>query len=254
MIERVIEQRRRDLGGGMEVGRVLPFAKRRMVGPYIFFDHIGPLDLPPGVDRSVDVRPHPHIGLSTVSYLFAGEIMHRDSLGYAQAVRPWEVNWMTAGRGITQSEGLEHARAHGDHVHGIQAWSRCRPNMKSWPPAFHTRPAATCRSGTQSIGQRIRAEHLPLPTAENPHPAPFLTAETCPACPADGRHRACAGLLHQPTPTDTHRTPNMPTGLLPTPRKHLLLAGSLALAWIVALGNHVGMDATGVPTFTGDPR
>ncbi len=104
MIEMIIEQRRRSLGGGLDVGRVLPFAKRPMVGPYVFFDHIGPLDLPPGVDRSVDVRPHPHIGLSTVTYLFAGEAMHRDSLGYAHAIRPREVNWMTAGRGITHSE------------------------------------------------------------------------------------------------------------------------------------------------------
>jgi redox-sensitive bicupin YhaK (pirin superfamily) len=122
MIERVIEQRRRSLGGGLEIGRVLPFAKHRMVGPYIFFDHIGPLDLAPGVDRSVDVRPHPHVGLSTVTYLFAGEVMHRDSLGHAQAIRPREVNWMTAGSGITHSERFERARAQGDHLHGIQAW------------------------------------------------------------------------------------------------------------------------------------
>ena len=80
---------------------MLPFAKRRRVGPYIFFDHIGPLDLAPGVDRSVDVRPHPHIGLSTVTSLFAGEIMHRDSRVYAQTIRPREVNWMSAGSGIT---------------------------------------------------------------------------------------------------------------------------------------------------------
>ena len=80
MIELVIDQRRRDLGG-FEVGRVLPFPGRRMVGPFIFFDHMGPIDFPPGIPRTVDVRPHPHIGLSTVTYLFDGEIMHRDSLG-----------------------------------------------------------------------------------------------------------------------------------------------------------------------------
>jgi redox-sensitive bicupin YhaK (pirin superfamily) len=123
MIELVIEQRRHSLGGGLHVGRVLPFAKHRMVGPYVFFDHMGPLDLASGVDRSVDVRSHPHIGLSTVTYLFSGEIMHRDSLGYAQAIRPREVNWMTAGRGITHSERFERARAQGDHLHGIQAWA-----------------------------------------------------------------------------------------------------------------------------------
>ena len=101
MVEPIIEQRRRSLAGGMEVGRVLTFDQRRRVGPYIFFDHIRPLDLAPGVDRSVDVRPPPHIGLSTVTCLFAGEIMHRDSRVYAQTIRPREVNWMSAGSGIT---------------------------------------------------------------------------------------------------------------------------------------------------------
>jgi redox-sensitive bicupin YhaK (pirin superfamily) len=136
MIELVIEQRRRNLGGGLEVGRVLPFAKRQMVGPYIFFDHMGPLDLVPGVDRSVDVRPHPHIGLSTVTYLFSGEVMHRDSLGYAQAIRPREVNWMTAGRGITHSERFERARAQGDHLHGIQAWVALPTEYEEVAPSF----------------------------------------------------------------------------------------------------------------------
>lgn len=136
MIEMVIEQRRRHLGGGFEIGRVLPSAKRRMVGPFTFFDHIGPLDIVAGVDRSVDVRPHPHIGLSTVTYLFAGEMMHRDSLGYEQAVRPQEVNWMTAGRGITHSERLERARAQGDHLHGIQAWVALPTEMEEIAPSF----------------------------------------------------------------------------------------------------------------------
>ncbi|MET0362879.1 MAG: pirin family protein [Sphingobium sp.] len=136
MIEMVIEQRRKSLGGGVEVGRVLPFSKRRMVGPFIFFDHIGPIDLPARVDRTVDVRPHPHIGLSTVSYLFAGEIMHRDSLGYEQAIRPQEVNWMTAGRGITHSERFERARAEGDRIHGIQAWVALPDGQEEVAPSF----------------------------------------------------------------------------------------------------------------------
>ncbi|MEN3952024.1 pirin family protein [Iodidimonas sp. SYSU 1G8] len=136
MIEMVIEQRRRDLGGGLAVGRVLPFMRRRMVGPFIFFDHMGPMDLAPGIDRTVDVRPHPHIGLSTVTYLFAGEIMHRDSLGYAQPVRPKQVNWMTAGSGITHSERFERARAEGDHVHGIQAWVALPEGMEETSPSF----------------------------------------------------------------------------------------------------------------------
>ena len=136
MIEMIIEQRRRNLGGGMDVGRVLPFAKRRMVGPFIFFDHMGPLDLAAGVDRSVDVRPHPHIGLSTVTYLFSGEVMHRDSLGYEMPVRPHEVNWMTAGRGITHSERFEKARAEGDHLHGIQAWVALPTADEETAPSF----------------------------------------------------------------------------------------------------------------------
>jgi redox-sensitive bicupin YhaK (pirin superfamily) len=121
MIELVIDRRQRDLGG-FEVGRVLPFAKRHMVGPFIFFDHIGPAEFAKGLARSADVRPHPHIGLATVTYLFDGEIMHRDSVGSEQPIRPAEVNWMTAGRGITHSERFEKARARGDRVHGIQAW------------------------------------------------------------------------------------------------------------------------------------
>src|ERR1700761_7065362 len=135
MIELVIDQRRKDLGG-FEVGRVLPFAKRRMVGPFVFFDHMGPADFPAGIGKNVDVRPHPHIGLSTVTYLFDGEIMHRDSVGSAQAIQPGEVNWMTAGRGITHSERFEKARAQGDRLHGIQAWVALPEADEEIEPAF----------------------------------------------------------------------------------------------------------------------
>ena len=135
MLEMVIRQRRKDLGG-FEVGRVLPFAKRRMVGPFVFFDHMGPVDFPPGIPRSVDVRPHPHIGLCTVTYLFDGEITHRDSLGFEQAIRPGEVNWMTAGRGITHSERFERARAEGGRLHGIQAWVALPVESEEVAPAF----------------------------------------------------------------------------------------------------------------------
>jgi redox-sensitive bicupin YhaK (pirin superfamily) len=121
MLERVIDQRRRDLGG-FEVGRVLPFGTHKMVGPFIFFDHIGPADFAAGFPKTADVRPHPHIGLSTVTYLFEGEIMHRDSVGSQEAIQPGEVNWMTAGRGITHSERFEKLRAEGGSLHGIQSW------------------------------------------------------------------------------------------------------------------------------------
>jgi redox-sensitive bicupin YhaK (pirin superfamily) len=141
MIELVIDQRRRDLGG-FEVGRVLPAAQRRMVGPFVFFDHMGPVDFPAGIPRTVDVRPHPHIGLSTVTYLFSGELMHRDSVGSEQAIRSGEVNWMTAGRGITHSERFEKARAQGDHMDGIQSWVALPEEDEETEPAFaHHGPA-----------------------------------------------------------------------------------------------------------------
>ena len=135
MLEFVLEQRRRDLGG-FEVGRVLPSAQRRMVGPFIFFDHMGPVDFAPGIPRSVDVRPHPHIGLATVTYLFEGEIMHRDSVASEQPIRPGEVNWMTAGAGITHSERFERARAEGGPMHGIQAWVALPQGQEEIAPAF----------------------------------------------------------------------------------------------------------------------
>ena len=135
MIDLVINSRPRSLGG-FDVNRLLPFAQRRMVGPFVFFDHMGPVDFAPGIPRDVDVRPHPHIGLSTVTYLFAGEIMHRDSLASQQAIRPGEVNWMTAGRGITHSERFERARAEGGSAHGIQAWVALPLGHEETDPAF----------------------------------------------------------------------------------------------------------------------
>jgi redox-sensitive bicupin YhaK (pirin superfamily) len=135
MIEAVIDQRRRSLGG-FDVGRVLPSAHRRMVGPFIFFDHMGPVTFPRGIPRDVDVRPHPHIGLSTVTYLFEGEIMHRDSVGSEQAILPGEVNWMIAGSGITHSERFEKARAEGGRMHGIQSWVALPDGQEETAPSF----------------------------------------------------------------------------------------------------------------------
>jgi redox-sensitive bicupin YhaK (pirin superfamily) len=135
MIEMVIEQRARDIGG-FTVGRVLPVAKRRMIGPFVFFDRMGPVEFPKGLAKSVDVRPHPHIGLATVTYLFNGEIMHRDSVGSEQPIRPGEVNWMTAGRGITHSERFEKARREGDDMDGIQAWVALPRELEETEPAF----------------------------------------------------------------------------------------------------------------------
>jgi len=135
MISIVISARRHDLGG-FEVGRVLPWSKRRMVGPFVFFDHMGPVELAPHLPRSMDVRPHPHIGLSTLTYLFAGEIVHRDSIGYDQVIRAGDVNWMTAGSGISHSERFDTMREHGGMLDGIQAWVALPEDQQEIAPAF----------------------------------------------------------------------------------------------------------------------
>ncbi|WP_300575585.1 pirin family protein [Phenylobacterium sp.] len=135
MIDLVIDQRRKDLGG-FEVGRVLPYSRRRMVGPFIFFDHMGPARFDPGFPANVDVRPHPHIGLSTLSYLFDGQMTHRDSVGAVQEIKPGEVNWMTAGKGITHSERFEHLRGHGGRMDGIQAWLALPEAQEEIDPSF----------------------------------------------------------------------------------------------------------------------
>ena len=146
MIQQIIPQRRRDLGG-FEVGRVLPHPRQRMVGPFVFLDEMGPVDFPAGLERKVDVRPHPHIGLSTLTYLFAGEITHRDSLGSLQVIRPGEVNWMTAGRSITHSERFERARREGLHLHGLQAWVALPEVDEECAPAFSHHAASELPSG-----------------------------------------------------------------------------------------------------------
>ncbi len=133
-IDLVIVPRTADIGG-FTVRRALPNARRRMVGPFIFFDHMGPAEFRSG--QGIDVRPHPHIGLATVTYLFDGEIVHRDSLGTAIPIRPGEINWMTAGRGIVHSErtGPER-RASGDDLHGLQCWVALPAATEETSPAF----------------------------------------------------------------------------------------------------------------------
>jgi redox-sensitive bicupin YhaK (pirin superfamily) len=140
MIDLVIPARRKDLGG-FEVGRVLPYVQRRMVGPFIFLDHMGPVRWERGFAKSVDVRPHPHIGLATVTYLFEGEITHRDSLGVEQNITPGAVNWMTAGRGISHSERFERLRTEGGTAHGLQAWVALPEEHEEDAPAFEHQSA-----------------------------------------------------------------------------------------------------------------
>lgn len=135
-IDLVIKGRSKDLGG-LVVARVLPSARRRLVGPFIFFDHFGPAEFPAG--QGIDVRPHPHIGIATVTYLFEGEIMHRDSLGHEQPIRPGAVNWMTAGSGIVHSERTgDKERARDARLHGIQSWIALpRAREEAEPNFFH---------------------------------------------------------------------------------------------------------------------
>src|SRR5450755_4081207 len=141
-IDVVIVPPTHDLGDGFHVRRALPSVQRRMVGPFVFFDQMGPALLRSG--SGLDVRPHPHIGLATVTYLFDGEIMHRDSLGSVQPIRPGDLNWMTAGRGIVHSErtppGL---RARGSSLFGIQAWVALPKAHEEAAPSFahHAAPA-----------------------------------------------------------------------------------------------------------------
>ena len=152
-IEMIIEPRRRDLGG-FTVGRVLPYAKRRMVGPFVFFDVMGPARFNPG--DGVDVRPHPHIGLATVTYMFEGELRHRDSLGCDQVIRPGDVNWMTAGRGIAHSERTDAApRRDGQRLHGVQSWVALPEEAAEVEPSFHHHPEASLPE-LERDGARLR--------------------------------------------------------------------------------------------------
>ena len=142
LVERVIEPRPRDLGD-FAVRRVLPAAGLQTVGPFIFFDHMGPAEFGPG--QGVNVRPHPHIGLATVTYLFEGAFMHRDSLGTAQLIRPGDVNWMVAGRGIVHSErtpAATRAGPQGSPLHGIQTWVALPQAAEESEPSFVHHPGS----------------------------------------------------------------------------------------------------------------
>jgi redox-sensitive bicupin YhaK (pirin superfamily) len=141
-IEVVIQGRAQELGPGFAVRRILPSPKRRRVGPFVFLDHFGPRVVPPGGD-GMDVRPHPLIGLATVTYLFDGGIFHRDSLGHAQAIRPGDVNWMTAGSGIVHSERTEpEMKRTGFTMHGVQTWVALPKAHEETAPAFEHVAAA----------------------------------------------------------------------------------------------------------------
>ena len=141
----MIRPREHDLGDFV-VRRLLPVAARRMVGPFIFFDHMGPAEFSPG--RAVDVRPHPHIGLATITYLFEGQILHRDSVGSEQTIDPGDLNWMIAGSGIVHSERVtETVRQSGQKLHGLQLWIALPADREEGPAEFFHHPAADLPKG-----------------------------------------------------------------------------------------------------------
>jgi redox-sensitive bicupin YhaK (pirin superfamily) len=154
VVELEIAARTRSLGDGFDVRRLLPTAARRIVGPFVFVDHMGPVTFEPG--KGIDVRPHPHINLATVTYLFDGEFLHRDSLGSEQPIRPGAVNWMTAGRGIAHSERSPDAmRASGARAHGLQLWCALPTAHEEDEPSFQHHPADAIPSADRT-GSRIR--------------------------------------------------------------------------------------------------
>jgi redox-sensitive bicupin YhaK (pirin superfamily) len=153
MIQQQLDGHQKDLGGGFIVRRLLPAARQRSVGPFIFFDHFGPAEELPGLNH--DVRPHPHIGLATVTYLFDGAMMHRDSLGTQQLIAPGAINWMTAGSGIVHSERKpEHLRDTRYVNHGLQLWTALPLAQEEVQPSFSHTPAQAipeCRVGDAQV-------------------------------------------------------------------------------------------------------
>lgn len=144
-----------DLAGGLKVRRVLPAAVCRSVGPFVFFDHFGPVELSAASDS--DIGPHPHIGLATVSYLFEGHLLHRDSLGNVQTTSPGAINWMTAGRGIVHSErSIDAERGQTRRLHGLQLWVALPPDQEQCEPSFQHVPASAIPEQLQIGGVKIR--------------------------------------------------------------------------------------------------
>ncbi|MCS6765811.1 MAG: pirin family protein [Candidatus Protistobacter heckmanni] len=153
-IQQLLGSHEKDLGGGFMVRRLLPAAAKRSVGPFVFFDHFGPVTLQPG--GNTDVRPHPHIGLATVTYLFEGAIDHRDSLGSFQRIEPGAINWMTAGRGIVHSErGPADLKSAPYVSHGLQLWVALPEQSEECEPAFEHTSASAIPEFTEG-GARVR--------------------------------------------------------------------------------------------------
>ena len=217
-VELVIEGRPRDLGS-LTVARVLPSPKRRMVGPFIFIDHMGPVEMAPGA--GFDVRPHPHIGLSTVTYLFAGEQIHRDSLGNERLIRPGDVNLMTAGGGIVHSERATPAlRRDGGTLHGAQIWLALPDANEDDPPSFEHHAEASLPAIAPAAGVTSRVLLGSAFAAQSPirHPsAPLLV--------------------------DLHFEPGASVELPATVAEHgiLVIAGSLQVGQQALAANQLGV-------------
>lgn len=175
-IKKIIEPKEKDLGG-FSVRRLLPTSQTRSIGPFVFFDHLGPVDFSPG--QGIDVRPHPHIGLATITYVFEGEILHRDSLGNVQFIRPNEVNWMTAGKGIAHSERTPpELRAQGHTLHALQLWVALPQAEEQTEPFFiHYGSAALPLLEDDKVSIRVMAgEAYGVRSAVKVH-SPMLYAE-----------------------------------------------------------------------------
>jgi hypothetical protein len=198
-LDTLIVTRVRDLVDGFKVRRVLPSARRRMVGPFIFLDQMGPEILSAG--RGLDVAPHPHIGLATVTYLFTGEILHRDSLGTVQAIRPGEVNWMTAGSGIAHSERTpQEMRVAGSNLFGIQSWVALPLKEEESEPAFAHHDAGELPV-VEGEGKRVRliagslyGAHSPVKTLSEMFYAD-AKLEACARLPVPAEHEERAAYV-----------------------------------------------------------
>lgn len=194
MLELIINARSADLGHGLTVRRVLPHARRRMVGPFVFLDHAGPVTIAPEDIAQADVRPHPHIGLSTVSYLLSGQITHRDSLGVQQDIRPGDVNWMTAGRGISHSERFTHPQSFaGGGLELMQMWVALPEADEETEPAFTHYPQAELPVREQGgVWQRVIAgQAYGLQSPVRTHSSLFYVHAECQAgaqLPLPGGH------------------------------------------------------------------
>lgn len=192
----IIKGHSRDLGDGFHVSRILPAMEQRAVGPFVFFDYFGPVTFAPG--KGIDVRPHPHIGLATVTYLIEGSQMHRDTLGSVQEIQPGDVNWMTAGRGIVHSERSDPAdRAAGMKLHGLQTWVALPRALEDTAPAFTHVPGAQLPKFEVGAARLIVAaghafgREAPTPThSDTLYAAVDLPAGESLTVPADHEERA----------------------------------------------------------------